>query len=65
MRVTNKKIYEELRAIEKSIPDTNNHVTNMQKTIKQLSYGHTIIKNDIKEIAYACENKEFGCGNNK
>ena len=65
MKVTNKQIYEELQVIQKKLPDNDNYISTVEKTIKKLSYDQFIIKNEIKEITIACENKEFGCGNNK
>ena len=63
---TNKQIYDKLQSIDKLIPITDKNVVGeMRTTIRSMYYSQIEMKNDIKEIAVACNDRRFGCGNNK
>ena len=59
---TNKQIYEELIVLNK---DKNGSISSISKTIRSISYYQNTMKRDVKEISKACNDRGYGCGNNK
>ena len=59
---TNKQIYEELIVLNK---DKNGSISSISKTIRSISYYQNTMKRDVKEIQKACNDRGYGCGNNK
>ena len=59
---TNKQIYESLVVLNK---DKNGSISSISKTIRSISYYQNTMKRDVKEISKACNDRGYGCGNNK
>lgn len=65
MKITNKHILDKLNVIQDKIPDGNNYMSDMSKTVRDISLIQDNIKEDIRQMTIACRNRRFGCVDNK
>ena len=65
MKITNKHILDKLNVIQDTIPNGDNYISDINKTIKGISVIQDNIKEDIRRMTTACRDRRFGCVNNK
>ena len=59
---TKKQMYESLVVINQ---ENQGSVSSIHKTVRSISYYQDTMKRDVKEISKACNDRGYGCGNNK
>jgi len=63
MRVTNEQIIQELKSIEKELPQNSSYVvSSINSNFRNINYNQSVMKNDMKEMIRACNDRSLGCG---
>jgi hypothetical protein len=61
MKITNKQILDELNVIQDKLPNGDNYISGINKTVNDISVNQDDMRDDIRQMMVACKDRRFGC----